>query len=265
MSFSIVDIGVNLMHRSFSADREMVVRRAQDAGVSVMIMTGTSLRNSQDSAKYTERLPGVLYSTAGVHPHDARHCNTGTLNALQNLAKQHTVVAVGECGLDFDRDFSPRPDQERWFDAQIALACQVKKPLFLHERSAHRRFVDILQSHMGQFNKAVVHCFTGTADELRRYLDMGLYIGITGWICDERRGQQLRGLVKHIPLDRLMIETDAPFLTPRTMNTRPPNGRNEPAFLPYVAKAIAQATGRSAQEIAEATTRTACSFFGLEM
>lgn len=265
MSFSIVDIGVNLMHRSFSTDREAVVQRALDAGVNAMIMTGTSLRNSQDSARYSRNLPGVLYSTAGVHPHDAQHCTPDTIHALQDLLQRPTVVAVGECGLDFDRDFSPRPDQERWFDAQIALACQVKKPLFLHERRAHQRFVDILRPYMGRFDKAGVHCFTGTADELKRYLDMGLYIGITGWICDDRRGKPLRELVKRIPLDRLMIETDAPFLTPRTMNPQPPGGRNEPGFLPYVLKAVAQAAGKPAQDIAEATMRTARSFFGLDV
>jgi TatD DNase family protein len=264
MVFPLVDIGVNLMHRSFAADRDQVMKQAQEAGVGIMIITGTSERASQECARFAEKFPGVLYSTAGVHPHDAKSCTPNTIRNLKGLAEKKAVVAIGECGLDFNRDFSPRPVQEKWFEAQIELAGQVKRPLFMHERDAHQRFIEILKNHKGQFERGVVHCFTGSIYEAKRYLDMGLYIGITGWICDERRGKHLRDVVRQIPLDRLMLETDAPFLVPRTMSTHPRDGRNEPGFLPYVLRAIAQAIGKPEQEVAEATTQTAHAFFGLD-
>src|SRR5262249_4358658 len=146
------------------------------------------------------------------------------------------VRAVGECGLDFNRDFSPRPVQERWFAAQLALAAALDKPVFLHERDAHARFVAILKEAPPV--RGVVHCFTGTRAELDVYLEMGLHIGITGWICDERRGAGLAALVRHVPLDRLLVETDAPFLVPRDLRPRP--AHNEPAFLPHIAQTVAR-------------------------
>ncbi|RUS43328.1 TatD family hydrolase [Cohnella sp. AR92] len=259
MNSQTIDIGVNLMHRSFHPDREQVVERAAAANVSPLIITGTSLRSSQEAARYAERYPGKLYSTAGVHPHDAKSCNPDTMTKLRELAVQPQVVAIGECGLDYNRDFSPRDAQRKWFGEQIRLALELDMPLFLHERDAFPDFVSILREHGAP--KAVVHCFTGTYAELKAYLDMGLYIGITGWICDERRGRHLKDLIKMIPLNRLMIETDAPFLTPRDLKTKPADGRNEPAFLPHIVQAIARSLGRSAEEVAEATTATAAQFF----
>jgi TatD DNase family protein len=173
------------------------------------------------------------------------------------------VVAIGECGLDYNRDFSPRNLQDRWFAEQLQLACELKMPLFLHERDAHQRFVEILSRFSGQLPKAVVHCFTGTSTELDTYLAMDCYIGITGWICDERRGKHLRGLVSRIPLNRLMLETDAPFLTPRDMKPQPPNSRNEPAYLPHILRTVAKAIGKSSEEVGVETTNTAIEFFGL--
>jgi TatD DNase family protein len=259
----LIDIGVNLGHASFNADRQKVIDRAILSGVSQMVVTGTSIKSSIEAQALATQYPNRLYSTAGVHPHNAKNCNDQTIKTLRELAEFPDVVAIGECGLDFNRDFSPRPLQERWFEAQIELACELKMPLFLHERDAHKRFVEILKSYKDRLDVAVVHCFTGSAEELDAYLELGLYIGITGWICDERRGSHLRGLVRRIPLDRLMLETDAPFLTPRNMQPKPKDGRNEPAFLPHVLQAVAQATGKSAVEIARETTKTALSFFCL--
>ncbi|WP_282937435.1 TatD family hydrolase [Paenibacillus sp. RC67] len=261
MNSQTIDIGVNLLHRSFQEDREQVVARAAKVGVSPIIITGTSLRSSLEAARYAGRFPGQLYATAGVHPHDAKSCNDTTLKDLKKLAALPHVVAIGECGLDYNRDFSPREVQKKWFEEQIALASELRMPLFLHEREAHHDFVALLKKHQDQMGKAVVHCFTGNLYELRTYLNMGFYIGITGWICDERRGKHLRELVKFIPLDRLMLETDAPFLTPRDMDVKPTNGRNEPAFLPHVVKAVSNCLGRRPEEVAEATTLTARQFF----
>lgn len=246
MSNQIIDIGVNLMHRTFHQDREQVVERAAANQVSPLILTGTSLRNSQETARYAGRYPGKLYTTAGVHPHDAKSCNEDTIAKLKDLAALPQVVAIGEFGLDYNRDFSPRNVQRKWFTEQI-------------EREAFADFVAILKEH--GVKKVVVHCFTGSYSELKAYLSMGFHIGFTGWICDERRGKHLKDLVRMIPLDRLMIETDAPFLTPRNLKEKPADGRNEPAFLPHILQTVAQCIGKPAEEVAKATTETAKAFF----
>ncbi|TCM89137.1 TatD DNase family protein [Paenibacillus sp. BK033] len=259
MTNSIIDIGVNLMHRSFHEDRDQIVARAAENQVTPLIITGTSLRNSVEAARYAGRYAGKLYSTAGVHPHDAKNCDEGTICKLRELAAMRQVVAIGECGLDYNRDFSPRDVQRKWFGEQIRLALELDMPLFLHEREASTDFVGMLKEHGVQ--NAVVHCFTGTLQELKTYLEMGCHIGITGWICDERRGKHLRDLVRIIPLDRLMIETDAPFLTPRDLKEKPKDGRNEPAILPHILQAVAECIGKPADEVARATTQTAKAFF----
>jgi len=258
----VVDIGVNLAHRSFHADRDKVIQRAFAAGVGNMVITGTSVAGSEEGVRIAREYPRQIFATAGVHPHDSRHCTQETIPELRRLATHKEVVAIGECGLDFNRNFSPRPDQERWFEAQVGLAEELQMPLFLHERDARERFCQILATTRKRV-PAVIHCFTGTREDLETYLNMGLHIGITGWICDERRGTHLRELVKKIPLNRLMIETDAPFLLPRSMPNRPKDGRNEPAFLSHVLQTVANCLGKTTAEAAVATTKTAHEFFGL--
>lgn len=226
-----------------------------------LFITGTSLRNSIDAAHYAGRYSGKLYATAGVHPHDAKSCNEETITKLKELAALPQVVAIGECGLDYNRDFSPRDVQRNWFTEQIRLALELNLPLFLHEREAFSDFIAILKEHGSP--KAVVHCFTGIQSELSAYLEMGFYIGITGWICDERRGKHLRDLVRMIPPNRLMIETDAPFLTPRDLKEKPTDGRNDPAFLPHILQTVARCIGRPTEEVVKATTETSAEFFGI--
>ncbi|WP_136608545.1 TatD family hydrolase [Paenibacillus dokdonensis] len=259
----IIDIGVNLTNRSFHKDREEVIARAEGEGVTPLIITGTSVGGSEEAALLAGFYPGKLYATAGVHPHDVKECTEHTLDRLRELAALPQVVAIGECGLDYNRDFSPRDVQRRWFREQVVLAEELGLPLFLHEREAHSDFAAIMQEHPSMVAKSVVHCFTGTADELHAYLEMGFHIGITGWICDERRGQHLRELVKDIPLDRLMIETDAPYLTPRDLRPKPKDGRNEPAFLAHIVKVIASCMGRELEEVASQTVRTTKAFFNI--
>ena len=254
------DIGVNLTHRRFAHDLPAVLARARAAGVGTLVLTGTSVGGSRAALALARGQPGLL-CTAGIHPHDARSFDDGALAALRELAAAPEVRAIGECGLDFDRDFSPRPAQERCFSAQLALAAELGLPVFLHERAAHTRFLGILAEHRPRLRAAVVHCFTGSGPELDAYLALGCHIGITGWICDERRGQHLRELVPRIPADRLMVETDAPFLTPRDLRPQPAGGRNEPALLPHVGAALARARGEPPEALAAATTRTAAAFF----
>jgi TatD DNase family protein len=255
-----VDIGANLTHASYGTDAGEVISRARQAGVSRIVVTGTSEEESRRALALAAAHSG-LYATAGVHPHNARDWSPASAGALRALARDPKVVAIGECGLDFNRNYSPHPAQEDCFVAQLELGRALKKPLFLHSRDAHPRFAEILKA--SKVEAAVAHCFTGERDELRAYLDLGLYIGITGWICDERRGRHLLELVREIPRDRLLLETDAPYLTPRDLHPQPKARRNEPAFLPHIAQAVARAAGRSLEEIAEDTTRNAQRLFGL--
>jgi len=257
----LVDIGINLAHRQFNRDRDAVLSRAREAGVRRMLVTGTSLASTRDAIALSRGNPGVLFATAGIHPHDASHASPAALGELSTLARSPEVRAVGECGLDFDRDFSPRPAQEAAFEAQLELACDLKRPIFLHERAAHDRFLAILVRFRPRLIRAVVHCFTGGARELDAYLAHDLHIGITGWICDDRRGAGLRPLIARIPAERLMIETDAPFLAPPAAKTK--DRRNEPAHLIHVLETVAQAAGRPSAQVAAETTRTAELFFGL--
>lgn len=262
--FTLIDIGANLTHESFHRDLDEVIQRARGAGVATMVVTGASESGSWAAQALAQAYPGVLYATAGVHPHDARHWQPTTAATLRQLAATPEVVALGEMGLDFYRDFSPRPQQQQVFEAQLELAAELSTPVFLHERDAFDCFFDTISAYRPQLGAAVLHCFTGTAEQLTAYLDLDLYIGITGWICDERRGAHLRDLVQRIPLERLLIETDAPYLLPRTLRPKPKARRNEPAFLPYVLEAVASYSNRSPAQIAAATAANARRFFGLD-
>jgi TatD DNase family protein len=263
MPHPCIDIGVNLCDSSFAKDLEQVMQRAAHAGVQHMVVTGTSVAGSQAAQALAAKHPGVLSSTAGVHPHHAKDCDTGTLETLRALALRPEVVAIGECGLDYNRNFSPPELQREWFEAQVQLACELDMPLFLHERDATSDQLEILRRYRDRFPAAVIHCFTGDEAALRAYLDLDLHIGITGWICDERRGHHLHSLVRDIPLHRLMIETDAPYLMPRTIKPRPKTRRNEPMHLGYVLSTLAACLGKSESEVAAATSATANAFFGL--
>ncbi len=259
----LIDIGANLTHASFREDRDAVLVRARDAGVGMIVVTGTTLEESRHAVRLAEAHPAMLWATAGVHPHHARECDAATLSTLRTLAVHPRVVALGECGLDFNRNYSPHPDQEKWFVAQLELACELGKPLFLHSRDAHPRFAEILHARRDRLPPAVAHCFTGEADELRAYVKLGLYVGITGWICDERRGRHLLELVREIPRDRLLVETDSPYLTPRDLHPQPKARRNEPAFLPHIVRTIARALGRPPEDVAAETALNARRLFGL--
>ena len=252
----LIDIGANLTHPAFHDDLPQVLQRARDAGVSTIVVTGTTVEESRKA------LALGLPCTAGVHPHHARECDASTIESLKQIAVHPDVVAIGECGLDFNRNYSPHPDQELWFSRQLELGIELNKPLFLHSRDAHPRFSQIVKQF--KIEKAVAHCFTGGREELRAILDLGLYIGITGWICDERRGRHLLELVREVPRDRLLLETDSPYLTPRDMKPQPKARRNEPAFLPHILRAVARALGRPAEEIAAETTRNARQLFGID-
>lgn len=260
----MIDIGLNLSNPQFDADRDAVVQRARDAGVEALILTGTDLAESRAAADLAQRWPGYAFSTAGVHPHDARHWDAASGDALRQLASLPQVVAIGECGLDFNRDISPRPEQEAAFSAQLELAAELQLPVFMHCRDAHARFVALLEPWLPRLPAAVLHCFTGNGDELAECLALGLHIGVTGWVCDERRGEELRTLVPQIPAGRLMIETDAPYLLPRDLSPKPKSRRNEPAFLAHIAATIADLRGEPVEQLLRHTRATSRAFFRLD-
>jgi TatD DNase family protein len=262
MQPALVDIGLNLAHDSFDHDRDQVVASARAVGVRRMVITGSTLENSRAAISLARSAPGTFRATAGVHPHHARELRPQDAPALRALLTEPEVAAAGECGLDYFRNFSPHEDQEHAFRLQLELAAESGLPVFLHQRDAHDAFMSILREWRMRLAGGVAHCFTGDERELTDYLDLGLSIGVTGWICDERRGQHLRALVRLVPLDRLMLETDAPYLLPRDLQPKPSGRRNEPKYLPHVLKVVAACRGEPAQLVAEATTRNAMTFFG---
>jgi TatD DNase family protein len=263
----LIDIGINLTNKQFQDETDSIIQKALDAGVCKILLTGTSIKVSELSAKIAQKYPDVLYSTAGIHPHDAKNFDNHSISKLKNLLQKKHVVSVGECGLDFDRDFSPRPMQEECYKAHLELAIEIQKPLFLHERAAHQRFMAITQEFLPKFPKAVVHCFTGSLAEAKTYLDKGFYLGFTGAISDTRRFAQLKDVIQFTPLDRMMIETDAPFMLPKNVPadelTKYNERRNEPAFLSYVAKTIAEFKGISFEAVTESCTKVTKEFFNI--
>ncbi|MCW4153057.1 MULTISPECIES: TatD family hydrolase [Halomonadaceae] len=261
-SAPLVDIGANLTHESFGRDLEAVIQRAQAAQVTTMIVTGTDIEHAEQAVSLAQRFPG-LYATAGIHPHDASQWNNAIAGEMARLHARPEVVAVGECGLDFNRNFSTPREQEHAFEAQLALAAESGLPLFLHERDAGHRMREMLHAWRDEISQAVVHCFTADRDTLFGYLDLDLHIGLTGWICDERRGHHLRPLVGEIPLDRLMVETDCPYLLPRNLPAKLKGRRHEPALLPWIVREIAESRGISEADMGAATTQTAQRFFRL--
>jgi len=261
----LIDIGANLAHDSFDHDRKAVLERAAAAGVDVVIVTGSSRQSSLDALNLCREFPGRLFSTAGVHPHHAGDWSADDQAWMLDLGRQAEVVAVGECGLDYFRNFSSHKDQESAFRAQLEIGVETGLPVFLHQRDAHQRFRDIVAEYVPRLSRAVAHCFTGVRDELYDYLDLGLYIGVTGWICDERRGLHLRDLVASIPADRLLLETDAPYLLPRDLQPRPASRRNEPSYLRHIAETVAACVGKPLAQLAEETRDNAIRFFELEL
>jgi TatD DNase family protein len=263
MLHDLIDIGANLGHESFEHDLDAVLDRAAANGVSQMVLTGASREGSPRALEIARQRPGRLFATAGVHPHHAAEYTAEADAELRELQRSAEVVAVGECGLDYHRDLSPRPAQRRAFSLQLQIAADTGKPLFLHQRDAHQDFLAVLREFEGQLGAIVVHCFTGERDALHAYLERGWHIGITGWLCDERRGAHLREMVVDIPADRLMIETDSPYLMPRTLRPKPSHRRNEPMFLGHICAELARDRDELPADTAARTTATARAFFGL--
>lgn len=265
----MIDIGVNLTNKRFDKDREALLIRAKNAGINQLLITGTNVKESKDALAlcqlYQHQFPDTLFSTAGIHPHDADGVSRDFLDELTLLAENPAVKAIGECGLDFNRNFSAPDQQITVFKAQITLAKQLSMPLFLHQRDAFEPWFTALQPYLNHVPAMVAHCFTGSKEELTTCINAGMYIGITGWVCDERRGQALQDIISLIPLDRLLVETDAPYLTPRTIKPKPKSSRNEPSHLPFIIEKIAEITALDPNDIACQTSRNAQQVFNLSL
>ena len=232
------DIGVNLFCKQFP-NPEQIINNALQYGV-ICILTGTDPKENRQIDTFINN--HQAYGTVGIHPHNADSTRDKDYLEIENITKTNNkIVAIGECGLDFDRMFSTKENQIKCFVKQIEIAETLNMPLFLHERNAVEDFIKILSHHKEICKKSIVHCFTGNTETLKKYLSMGCYIGITGWICDSRRAKDLRQAVRYIPLDRIMIETDSPFLTPKNIQ-----GLNKPKYpqnVKYVAKELAMHMG----------------------
>ncbi|KAI1278038.1 3'-5' ssDNA/RNA exonuclease TatD [Halotydeus destructor] len=283
--YFIVDIGANLTNKKYSRDLDQVVQRAKDSGVQKIMVTGTSLHESKEALRLTRLYPGTLYSTAGIHPHDAKMWTEESYDVLKELAGNVECVAVGECGLDFNRNFSPQDIQLEVFEKQVQLACDLKKPLFVHERDAHEDMVKILSKFEGKLPPTVIHCFTGTTVEAQKYIDMGLYIGLTGYLWKDKSENGVRKILEDrvIPINRLLVETDSPFMYPNTRASKLPEAvkasltekslsflqryctfqRNEPCSLPVTVEMIASYMNMKPEDVAIKTSFNALKIFGL--
>ncbi|WP_159816812.1 TatD family hydrolase [Colwellia sp. 20A7] len=263
----MIDIGVNLTNKRFDKDLTEVIVRAKNKGVNQLIITGTNVDESKKGVAlcqhYQQKFSNTLYTTVGVHPHDADAVTENYLNDLSQLAEQPCVKAIGECGLDFNRNFSTPAQQLKVFEEQMQLAKQLNKPLFLHQRDAFQTWFDALNPFIEQVPAMIAHCFTGNKEELLKCVDVGMYIGITGWVCDERRGVSLQEIINLIPLDRLLVETDAPYLIPRTMHPKPKSNRNEPSYLPFIVDKIANILALAPEELISQTSLNAQQVFDL--
>jgi len=247
----MIDIGLNLTSTQFKYDINEVIENALNAGVENMIVTGTNIEKSLTAQQLTIQYPDCLYATAGIHPHDAKLYSQESLKQLAALLTMPRVVAIGECGLDYNRNFSSRSDQLSCFEAQLELAVELKMPVFLHQREAHKDFIRLIKKYRTGLSDGVAHCFTGGQAELESYLELELSIGITGWLCDERRGKSLQQCVDLIPENKIMVETDAPYLFPRDLKLpddeslhgkkkKKKYSRNEPQYLPHIVKTLAE-------------------------
>jgi TatD DNase family protein len=259
-----IDIGVNLTGGSFKKDIDQVIERAREVNVEHLIVTGTNTEHSEKSIKLADQYESICYATVGLHPHHASDYSSTLDSELRDMLSHEGVVAVGECGLDFNRNYSTREEQIRAFEAQIEIAIDTQKPLFLHQRDAHEDFISIIRSCRSDLNQIVAHCFTGNIEEVNDYVLLDMYVGVTGWICDERRGQSLQQAVKNIPIDRIMLETDSPYLLPRDAQQKPvEKNRNEPYYLPHIAKSVARHMELDEAELITAAFDNSCEFFNI--
>ena len=261
-NMGLIDIGANLTHPELYNQLDKIVENIKTADIKKVIITSSNLGDTKTALNIINLYPDLFYTTVGFHPHNAKDFSLEDVDKIHDYGKDKNIVAIGECGLDYYREYSTKEQQIYCFEEQLSIAESLELPLFLHERHAHKDFSKILKSHINKIKNSVVHCFTGTKNELKTYLDMGCYIGITGWISDTNRGKHLHDLLEYIPEDRLMIETDSPYLIPHNLPFKH-NGINEPSFLNFVAQTIAECLNKDINEIKEVTCKNTKRFFSI--
>lgn len=255
------DACVNLHSEQFSTNPWAVVERGFDAGLTGMGLTGSCLESSQLAIQLAQKDPTKLCATVGLHPHSAKYYTPDLMTTFREMAAKPIVRAVGECGLDHFRNLSTPEQQRSCFIAHLDLARELNKPLFLHQRDAFDEFINIMDEHAPAV-PTLVHCFTDGITELTALLERGYFVGITGWIADNRRNQELLDAIPHLPLEHLLVETDAPWLTPRNIPKFRKIKANEPKYLSYVVDAISEVTGHAVEDIVKHSTQNARQFFG---
>lgn len=256
----LFDSHCHLDDKLYNRDLGKVLERAKKAGVAHMMTVGVNHKSSAQAASLAESEPGV-FASVGVHPHYARYCGTATLDFLIKLSNRAKVKAWGEIGLDYNRMYSPMEDQEKWYTKQLETAAELQLPVIFHERDSNGRFLEILKSHAKEISKGVVHCFSGTSQELEHYLNFGLFIGVTGILTIKERGKMLRNMVSDIPADRLVIETDAPYLTPAPEKNH--TRRNEPAFVRSVLLKLAEVRKEDPKKLAQIIWENTCRLYNV--
>ena len=256
----LFDSHCHLDDKTYDRDIDQVIKRLNEAGVAAIMIVGVSKKSSAKAVTLAQSHP-YFYASVGIHPHDAKDCSESVLDYLRTLAASDRVRAWGEIGLDYNRMFSKKKDQEKWFIRQLETADDLSLPVIFHERDSNGRFLEIVKAHHGKKRKAVVHCFSGTKTELQEYLKLGFYIGITGILTIKGRGADLRKLVTSIPPENLLIETDAPYLTPAPEKNR--TKRNEPAFVRSVLFKLAEARKEDPEHLAAVVWENTCRLFNL--
>ncbi len=257
----IFDSHCHLNDKAYAKDTDQVIKRANAASIDAMMIVGITESTSAQAVEIASSYPGC-YASVGVHPHDASSCNEDVLTKFKTLAKNPLVKAWGETGLDFNRMYSEKKAQEKWFIRQLETAEKLNLPLIFHERDSQGRFLEILKAHCSDNGcKGVVHCFSGNSNELDEYLKLGLHIGITGIVTILSRGKDLRKLLPHIPEDRILVETDAPYLTPAPEKNK--TRRNEPAFVRSVLMKVADVLEADPEQLADTIWHSTCQLFNI--
>ncbi|XP_050439970.1 3'-5' ssDNA/RNA exonuclease TatD [Adelges cooleyi] len=284
-NYLLIDAGANMVNKKFTRDLEPVLQRAKDSGVQKIIVPCTSLRTSKEALRLARIYPGALYSTAGIHPHEAKSWEDGYYDELKDIAKNTECVAIGICGLDYNKDFSTPDTQRKVFELQVSLAVELKKPIMLHQKGAHEDFFLILKKYSAGLPIAIMHSFTGSSEEATDYINFGMYIGITGGLCKDSSGNGIKKLLNDgtLTLDRILVQTDSPFMYPnaraatlsetvKSSLTQRSLGflqryctfhRNEPCSLPVLVELIAGFIGKKPDEVALATAFNALKLFGM--
>ena len=259
----LADCCFNITHESFSDDIDEIMQKAEDHKVQYFFAPASKESEILKLLNFCENYDEKIYCSVGIHPHHASELKPETITNLKTHLESKYVRAIGEVGLDYYRNFQSPEIQRKCFEAFAGLAIEQNYPLFLHHRDAFDDFYTIVKNIISEVPQSIVHCFTGSKNELKKFLDLGLYIGITGWICDPNRGQELREIVKYVPLDRMLIETDAPYLIPKDINSKPKNNRNEPMYLEHILSVISNLINQDKKVVAQHTTKNFKNLFRL--